>query len=45
LSSGELLHSLTGFDAHIRYIAPNPDWESVAVATERTVKIVKLPQY
>jgi len=44
LASGELQHTLTGFDAHIRYIAPNPDWESVAVATERTVKIVKLPQ-
>ncbi len=43
LATGQVLHTLTGFHAHIKRFAVSPDWQTVAVATETTVKIAELP--
>jgi serine/threonine protein kinase len=44
LASGECHHTLTGFDTHIRYLTPSPNWQSVAVAADKSVRIVELPR-
>lgn len=43
LTTGKVLHTLTGFDTHIRQFALNSDWKMIAVGVGRSIKIAEIP--